>query len=218
IKSKSARFLKFPLIMFLLFISGCKKDEVVVVPVVSTLSITSITSISAVSVGLITSNGGADVTVRGAVVGTTSQPTIDLATKTTDGDGVGSFTSTLNNLLPGTEYFVRTYATNVAGTAYGNELTFTTGIALPIVTTSSITNIQPTSASGGGEVTSDGGSPILERGICYSKNPTPTIESATKVDSGTGKGVFTASVTNLIDGAIYYVRAFATDSLGTSWG
>lgn len=95
-----------------------------ILPVITTNAITSISTTSAVSGGNITSDGGAAVTVRGICWDITSGPTIALATKTIDGSGIGNFTSTLTGLTIGTTYYVRAYATNGVGTAYGNEVTY----------------------------------------------------------------------------------------------
>ena len=71
------------------------------------------------------SNGGAPVTRSGVVWSTSRNPTIDLSSKTVETNGTGSFTSTISGLKPGTEYYVRAYATNLVGTSYGQELAFT---------------------------------------------------------------------------------------------
>jgi hypothetical protein len=94
-------------------------------PTVTTTAISDTTGVSAVSGGNITSDGGSPITARGIVWGTNPVPTIALATKTTDGSGVGQFASNLAGLTKITKYYVRAYATNAAGTAYGNELVFT---------------------------------------------------------------------------------------------
>jgi uncharacterized protein (TIGR02145 family) len=92
----------------------------------TTTSIGSITATGASSGGNITVDGGASITARGVVWSTSTGPTVSLSTKTTDGTGTGTFTSTISGLSAGTTYFARAYATNSAGTAYGNEVTFTT--------------------------------------------------------------------------------------------
>ena len=92
----------------------------------TTTAVSTITSTGASSGGNISSDGGAPVTARGVVWGTTSSPTVALSTKTTNGTGSGSFTSTLTSLTGSTTYYVRAYATNSVGTAYGSELSFTT--------------------------------------------------------------------------------------------
>jgi len=106
----------------------CLKDTNVIVsaPSLTTTAITAITTTSATSGGNITADGGATITARGVVWSTTTNPNIALSTKTIDGTGTGSFSSTLTNLTPKTTYYIRAYATNSAGTGYGNEITFTT--------------------------------------------------------------------------------------------
>jgi uncharacterized protein (TIGR02145 family) len=95
-------------------------------PAVSTTGISSIASISALCTGNVSSNGGTDVTARGFCWSTNSNPTIDLNMKTLDGSGLGTFTSTIKDLSAGTTYYIRSYATNSSGTAYGNEISFKT--------------------------------------------------------------------------------------------
>jgi uncharacterized protein (TIGR02145 family) len=106
----------------------CLKDtfSIVSAPTLTTTAITSITTTSSTSGGNITSVGGASITARGVVWSTSINPTISVTTKTADGTGTGSFSSTLTNLTPKTTYFVRAYATNSAGTGYGNEISFIT--------------------------------------------------------------------------------------------
>jgi len=105
-------------------------------PIISTNAITNISSSGAVSGGNITSNGGANITARGICWSTSANPTIDLTTKTNDGAGTGAFTSSITGLAANTTYYVRAYATNSVGTAYGTQQTFTTSSAvlLPSVT------------------------------------------------------------------------------------
>ena len=95
-------------------------------PVVTTIQISSITTITAQSGGDITSDGGGSITARGVCWSTSTGPTADLLTKTTDGTGAGIFSGNITGIDPGTTYYVRAYATNSVGTAYGNEISFTT--------------------------------------------------------------------------------------------
>ena len=88
---------------------------------------------------------------------------------------------------------------------------------LPTVTTNSVTSITKNSAQCGGNVTSDGGATVTERGVCWSTYQNPTIYDNTTHD-GTGTGVFTSHITNLSPGTTYYVRAYATNSQGTAYG
>ncbi len=95
-------------------------------PTLTTTAISDITGINAVSGGNITNDGGSPVTSRGIVWGTSPAPTVALSTKSADGFGEGQFTSKLDGLTKSTKYYVRAYATSAAGTAYGNEVSFTT--------------------------------------------------------------------------------------------
>jgi hypothetical protein len=91
----------------------------------TTSAVSSLTNISATSGGNITDDGGANITTRGVCYSINTNPTT-ADNITNDGNGTGSFTSNLSGLTTSTTYYVRAYATNSAGTAYGNELSFTT--------------------------------------------------------------------------------------------
>lgn len=92
----------------------------------TTTDVLNITAIDASSGGTITNDGGGPVSARGVVWSTATGPTVSLSTKTSDGSGAGSFGSYISGLTANTKYYVRAYATNAAGTAYGNEISFTT--------------------------------------------------------------------------------------------
>ena len=188
------------------------------IPVLTTSTTSSITSSSAVSGGNITSDGGDPVTASGVIWSTSPNPTIDLTTKTINGSGTGNFSSTITGLLPATVYYVRTYATNSVGTAYGNEVTFTTLAILASLTTNQIDAISPSSANGGGNITSDGGASVSLRGIVWSTSPNPTISLQTKTTDGSGIGSFTSAIVGLASNTLYYIRAYATNSIGTAYG
>jgi len=182
----------------------------------TTAAVTGATTTSAVSGGSISSNGGAAVTIRGVCWSTSQMPTIS-DSKTVDGAGDGSFVSTLKGLTASTTYYLRAYATNSSGTSYGNEVSFVSASTAPTLTTSQMTLITSTSATGGGYITNDGGSPVLSRGICWSVSSNPTV-SNNKTSDGSGTGAFTSSMTGLTAGLTYHVRAYATSSIGTSYG
>lgn len=188
------------------------------IPTLTTLAANNILSTSANSGGNISTDNGSAVTARGVVWNTSASPTIDLATKTKDSTGKGSFVSALKPLLPGKLYYARAYATNAIGTAYGNEIQFQTTAIAPTVTTADLSNILTTSATSGGNVTSDGGSAVTARGVVWSTSTSPAITLTTKTIDGSGPGTFVSSITSLTAGRIYYVRAYATNSIGTSYG
>ena len=191
--------------------------KAIVVPTVTTSSATNISYTSATIDGTVTDDGGAAVSECGVVYSTTPNPTTSNS-KVVGGSGKGSFTCYLFNLQKVTTYYVRAYAVNQKGTAYGEEKSFTTkAITLPVVTTSSATNISFTSATIDGTVTDDGGASVTERGVVYSTTPNPTTSNS-KVVSGSGKGSFTCNLSNLQAGTTYYVRAYAVNEKGTAYG
>ena len=93
----------------------------------------------------------------------------------------------------------------------------TTGQSLPVVYTTFITNITETTAQSGGQVDSDGGEAVTARGVCWSTSTGPTTADD-KTEDGTGTGPFTSTVTGLTNGQTYYLRAYATNSIGTAYG
>ncbi len=186
-------------------------------PTISTLPVTDIYATYASSGGSISSDGGSDVIARGVCWSTYPNPTID-DSKTTNGDNVGAFTSSMTGLTEETTYYVRAYATNSMGTAYGNEIMFAT--ARPVLTTTAVTNIVSTTtatAQSGGNITDNGGPVIIARGVCWSTSPNPTI-SDNKSSDGTGNGSFISTLSDMSIGSTYYIRAYATNNIGTSYG
>ncbi len=118
----------------LLFLNSCEKGDIDDnggnnekgdVPVLSTTEITDITNTTATSGGIITDDKGFTVTSRGVCWSTNENPSIR-DNKTENGAGGGSFISSINDLKPGTRYYVRSYATNSKGTGYGMAMSFTT--------------------------------------------------------------------------------------------
>lgn len=184
---------------------------------VTTAEATNVTAVSATVGGNVTDDGTMTVIARGVCYSTIQYPTIEEATHTTDGKGKGAFTSILNNLLPNNTYYYRAYATTAAGTTYGEQQTFTTETGLPIVVTTE-TTANSVQISSGGIVSGDGGYAIIARGLCYSTiNSYPTIEDLVTT-SGKGLGKFTSIITNVSVNTTYYVRAYATNSIGTAYG
>lgn len=189
-------------------------------PTVTTNQVTQSSSIMVISGGNIASDGGSSITQRGVCWNTTSSPTL-ANNFTIDGTGIGGFTSNVIPLNPATTYYLRAYATNQAGTAYGNEIIFTTPnsdqtLQLPSVITGNITYQDGLIASGGGTVSISSGS-ITSRGICWAIGTTPTINSSHSLD-GQGQGQFNSSLNNLLPNTIYRVRAYATSDAGVAYG
>jgi uncharacterized protein (TIGR02145 family) len=188
-------------------------------PTVTTTAASNVTTIGATLGGNVTGDGGAAITSRGICWSTSQNPTT-ANSKTTDGIGIGSFTSSITGLTAGITYYVRAYAANGLGTAYGNQITFTTSLnpSLATVTTSSVTNITMTGATLGGNVTSDGGAGILERGICLTLAIDQTYLDLNKFSIGNGLGTFSKDFTGLKQNTEYCMKAYAINSKGTSYG
>ena len=195
--------------------SSCKKDSSV--PEINTAVISDIKTSTAVSGGTVINNGGDPVLNRGVCWSTKATPTIECE-KTIQEGNIGWFLSKIISLSPNTKYFVRAYATNNAGTGYGNELTFTTNpISVPTLTTSANT-LSDGSPMFTGEVTDDGGSQVTDRRLCWcSSLETPTVNNI-HTHNGNGTGIFTHNTSKLSLDSSYHVRSYATNATGTGYG
>lgn len=193
----------------------------IIVPEITTAAITNLTYNMATSGGTITDDGGAVITASGICWSKTNNTPTLSDSKTTGTTASGSFTSVINSLEENTTYYVRAYATNSAGTGYGNVVTFTTpiNITVPLLTTAAITNLSYNTATSGGTITANGGAAITASGICWSKtNNPPTTAADSKTISTTASGSFTSVMNSLEENTTYYVRAYATNSAGTGYG
>jgi len=287
----------------------------------TTTAISNPTKTTATSGGNISTDGGATITARGVVWSNTQNPTVETNLgKTNNGTGTGQFTSDITGLSAVTTYYVRAYATNSKGTAYGNQVQFTTsaipaptattgtasnqnyttatlnanvnannesttvtfeygtttaygqtiaatpspvtgstntnvsanlsGLAagttyhfrvkaesaggisygtnatfstiaytVPVLTTTAASAITQTTATSGGNISTDGGATVTARGVVWSATQNPTVETNQGITTnGSGTGSFTSNLSGLIAGAKYYIRVYATNSVGTSYG
>jgi hypothetical protein len=123
----------------------------------------------------------------------------------------------LSNLQSATTYHYRIRATNAVNVSYSDDMPFTTEISAPQLTTNEVTNILAFSATSGGNITYDGGSPVTARGVVWSNNPEPTLDDNFTVD-GAGAGSFTSEMEGLTYTTSYYVRAYAINAVGTTYG
>ncbi len=204
-------------------------NEVVIktlnVPALTTYAIDQISSSGANSGGNVTSDGGSTITSLGIVWDTATNPTIALSTKasSTTSPSLGAFKSSMTGLKESTKYYVRAYATNSAGTSYGNELSFTTNaaIVLPAVSTYEVTEISSIGGVAGGTSGFTGNYPTTARGVVWDISTNPTISLSTKTNEGgapTAGGAFKTIIKELKPSTKYYVRAYATTGLGTGYG
>lgn len=187
-------------------------------PTVTTDEVSDITLNTAVCGGNVLNDGFADVTERGICYATHEEPTV-FDYKVQGGSGLGLFQCRMSGLETLTKYYVRAYAKNSEGYAYGNQVDFMTAdeTFLPEVITHEITDFNHFYAIGGGEVVSNGGLDIIERGICWSTSPNPTT-NGNKLTAGGGMGEFECRMAYLFCNTTYYVRAFAANEAGMKYG
>lgn len=187
----------------------------------------SVTTNTATATGLYTATATGNLTAGTLLItesgfcwSTVTNPTVSLTTKTTNGPtATGAMNANITGLTAGTTYYVRAYATSESGeTVYGSVMSFTTQApVIPSVTTAAVTNILSNRATSGGAITDSGGVPVTAKGICWSTTANPTTANS-KTTNGTGNDAFVAMMKGLTPATTYYVRAYATNSIGTAYG
>lgn len=182
---------------------------------VTTEPATNITATSARLNGLVTENTEYPVLDRGFLL--TDNDQLVGATDYAAGLGNGSFHTNVSGLQMGTRYYYQAYARTALGTNFGDILYFDTQSDLPEVHTLIVTNTAIHGAVCGGNVTYDGGSAVTTRGVCWSTTQSPTLSNIHTSD-GSGVGSFTSHIFGLYANTTYYVRAYATNSVGTAYG
>jgi hypothetical protein len=187
-------------------------------PVISTSAVSSISYATAMSGYVIKSIGGTSITEKGICWSKTANPTV-LDTKIISTTFTPISALSVTGLASGSIIYIRAYATNAAGTAYGEQLTFTTlSYSLPVVeTVSAVYNYSTNKATCLINVKSNGGCALTERGVCWSTAKNPTIAN-TKYASGLSVGQFYAIMSSLNLNSTYYVRGYATNCAGTGYG
>ena len=187
---------------------------------VTTSEAINVTQTTVTGGGSVSANGSSVVGLRGVCWDTIHNPNIVQSPHLVNGEGTGSFMVNITGLTSGTTYYMRAYALCDDVVYYGNQVTFKTtqNTSVPTVTTSQVTNVTQTSAKGGGNVTDDGGATVTERGISWSTSHSPTVSGSHAAASSGGTGSYTVNMTGLTANTTYYVRAYATNSQGTSYG
>ena len=201
-------------------------------PIVTTQLTTNVQNTTARGNLTLVSNGGSTITQYGVVYSTATHAdpgnvlpsASDYESYTEEGAAGGTFpqtqTSDITNLLPNTQYYLRGYATNSTGTAYGDEVSFTTKITgAPVVTTDDIFSMTYTTATVRGTILDIGASAVTEHGIVWATSANPTTADSKSADTGPeAVGQFAEDATSLTAGTTYYVRAYATNTQGTAYG
>lgn len=224
--------LSLGLVLLFLFSNSCKKGTpvpvesktevvpaVAVVPTLTTSNATSITTLSAGSGGKVTDNGGAAVTERGVCYSLTPNPTTaNTSVMASSVLGSGEFTAHLSGLNPSTKYYLRAFAINKVGTGYGNEVELVTAdIINATFAFTPMFIIGSTLAATDVEILSDGGSTIMEKGICWGTTVNPTVENNKLKHNSTGMGKFRMMISGLNEKTEYHVRAYTVNAKGISY-
>jgi hypothetical protein len=202
-----------------IFFAACKKEEDVKLdPQLATTQVLNYTSSTATVVGFVVAAGDG-FTEKGVCYNTATTPTVANSKAIYTGETkTATFNVAISNLAYATKYYVRAYATDANGvTIYGEEFTFTTLPVVPTLQTAAITEITGNSASSGGMVLVDGGALVTVHGVCFGTNPGPTIADSKTAD-GKAAGPYVSALTGLKGNTKYYVRAYATNSVGTGYG
>ncbi|MDP4208382.1 MAG: SusF/SusE family outer membrane protein [Bacteroidota bacterium] len=208
------------LITSAIFFVACTKEEsdVRLDPKLSTSQVLNVKSDSATVVGFVVSAGDGfaekGVCYNTATAPTTANSKVVFSAQNTQ----ATFSVKLGGLAYATKYYARAYAKNASGTLYGEEIMFTTLPVVPTVTTATFTATSGTSATGGGNVTNNGGDAVTARGVCYSKKHNPIFVADSATSDGAGNGTFTSSLSKLKGLTTYYVRAYAKNSAGIAYG
>jgi len=150
-------------------------------PTLTTTSISDTTAKTALSGGIVSSDGGSAITAKGVVWSTAANPTIALTTKTTDGTGAGSFSSKITGLTANTKYYAKSYASNNTGTAYGNELSFTTN---NVDLTAGLVAFYPFNGNANDE-SGNGNNGIIKNSVSITSDRAGTANSAYNFSGGT---------------------------------
>jgi hypothetical protein len=194
---------------------------VVAQPALTTDSVTnvSIGNASATFYGTILSVGDPAYTERGFAYGMDHDPTVENNAKTiAAGDDTGAFSADVTEgLQEGNIYYIRTYATSPAGTAYGEEITLDFNAIMPRISTLAVTGVTETTATFNGDVTITGDPAYTEKGFVYGTSHDPSTEDNYTIVPGTGTGTFNADITGLMAG-VFYVRAYAKTGASIVYG
>ncbi|MDY6348341.1 MAG: hypothetical protein SPL42_07960, partial [Bacteroidales bacterium] len=185
-------------------------------PTVMTTGVADVAHTTVTLNGSVVYIGGAPVAAKGFCYDTVMHPTVGSAT-VSSGSGSGSFSANLLNLTSGTTYYVRAYATNLWGTNYGEELSFTTLVEYaPSVEILPASEISYTSFTCGGDVTDSGTYAVTARGFCWSTEPDPVM-TGEHLHVGNGAGTFSATLADIQPETTYYVRAYAVNAVGVTY-
>ncbi len=199
--------------------------EIIFLPEISTDFVAEYDSLNATVYGNLIADGGCEISSYGLVWGTQPlpTPTVNVGMCTVETAEFAQFMCQLTNLNFSTTYYVRAFATNSAGTAYGDEFSFTTfsqTAIMPKALTLSYTDITDNSAIAQGEIVNPADSSYLSKGFVYNTTGSPTLVNNSQIvfDEIQSNGMFSMALANLLPGTTYYFRAFVMHSEGVGYG
>ncbi len=184
-------------------------------PTVTTEAATDISATEAKLNGIVEEYAGYPIVERGFLFA--DNASLDGAVEHMAGSGAGLFYCVIANLQIATRYYFRAYAKTEIGTTYGDVLFLDTQAELPSVLTLGVTDVKASQATVIGNVTATGGANTIQGGVCWSMTQNPTVDDS-HTNDGNGLGLFTSHITGLTASTTYYVRAYATNSTGTTYG
>ena len=184
----------------------------------SATKVSDITTTSATFACTVTSHGGETVSEVGFYYSTDENIDVETASKVSEAYSADNFTLSADNLEVGTDYYVKAYAKNSVGEAYGAVIPFKTTSTAPSVSTIGYTKLSATSAELSGDVTDDNGETITERGFVWVRGAETPTTSSSKVSVEGTVGEYTASIIDLDPNQTYSYRAYAINSIGTAYG
>ncbi len=168
--------------------------------------------------GTISDDGGAAVSERGFVLGTSTNPTL-VNTKIQNGTGLGTFSTIVTQLKDETIYYVRAYAINGKGTVYSNEISFSTlGYKTPTVETGSAVSIGTQNVTLNGDITNNGGIDLIEKGFIFGANLNVGLSDQKAISSTKDGGKYAMVITNLKPNTKYYYKSYASNAKGATLG
>jgi len=200
------------------FSSSVTLDTITQVGTATTQAASGVGSTSATANGNVTDDGVPTNSSKGVYWGTSTGVLPNQLAAGSGGEG--AFTVSMTSLSPGTTYYYKAYTYN-GQYGYGSEVNFTTDAVVPTVTTQAASDVTFEACTGNGNITATGGASVTRRGFCYVAGVAgdPTTADSTAYDDGTfSTGAYTKAITGLSAATGYRVRAYAVNSVGTSYG
>jgi len=193
----------------------CEDPSTIFQPTVSTCSGEPSKTYNSASIcGIVLDQGTSSVFSFGIVYSLSPNPTTSSSVAYASGDPMLTWTVNITGLSQNTLYYYRAFAESNDGIGYGAEYSFTTpsNQTVPILTTRSVTSVTINSATSGGDISDEGGVPIVEKGVCYKIGGTPTY-SDSKTSDGSGISGYNSNIVDLMPSTTYHIRAYARNRI-----